>query len=250
MHLRQILPSGLLLVSLAACGGDGSSPAEVEAPSKAAAPPPEAPAPVAPPVKSIAEKRAAYHAGMLDPAQATEQAPETFTVKFETTKGDMLIDVTRAWAPTGADRFYNLVNIGFFDDVALFRVIKGFMAQFGINGDPEVSAAWKAAVIEDDPVKESNEAGYVTFARSGPNSRTTQIFVNFVDNSRLDKNGFAPFGKLRDMKALESIYWGYGESAPRGKGPNQSLLQSKGNAYLAEEFPKLDYVKKATIVSE
>ena len=246
MHLRQILPACLLLVSLAACGGNGSDPAEVEPRAEAAAPPREAPAPVDP----LIAKRAAYHAGMLDPAQAAEQAPETYTVKFETTKGDMFIDVTRDWAPNGADRFYNLVNIGFFDDVGLFRVIQGFMAQLGINGDPKVSAVWKTAVIDDDPVKESNEAGYVTFAMAGPNSRTTQVFVNLVDNSRLDRNGFAPFGRLRDTKTLEVIYWGYGEGAPRGRGPSQNLLQSKGNAYLAEEFPKLDYVKKATIVPQ
>ena len=256
MRLRLLLLSSALLLPLAACGG-GSEPAEVEPPpaavQKPQAPPtktvtlaPPATDPTPDPLEAL---RADYHEAMLDPTKATETAPDTFTVKFETTQGDMLIDVTRAWAPNGADRFYNLVKIGFFDDTAAFRVIDGFMCQLGISGDPQVNTVWRTALLEDDPVKESNTAGLVTFAKTNaPNSRTTQIFFNFADNSRLDGMGFAPFGKLRDMVTLNALYAGYGEGAPRGRGPHQGLMQSKGNSYLREKFPEMDYVTKATIV--
>ena len=200
---------------------------------------------------SEAAKPAGAHPALLDPSKATEQAPATYTVKLETTKGDILIDVTRAWAPQGADRFYNLVKIGYYDDVAFFRVISGFMAQVGINGDPAVNKAWRPARIKDDPVKESNTRGMVTFAKTGmPDSRTTQIFLNFKDNAQLDRMGFAPFGKVRDMAVVDTLYSGYGEGAPRGQGPSQGRLQGEGNAYLKAEFPKMDYIKKASIVSK
>ena len=257
MRLRQLLLSCLLVLPLAACDGGGSStdPVELDPPAKTVTKPVVAPtktvAPIAPATEDpFEERRASYHAAMLDPTLAKDQAPETFTVKFETTKGDMLIDVTRAWAPNGADRFYNLVKIGFFDDVAVFRVIGGFMAQLGISSDPMVSNVWRAAKIQDDPVEKSNEPGYVTFAMAGENSRTTQIFFNFVDNNRLDDMGFSPFGKLRDMDTLNKLYAGYGEGAPRGRGPHQGLLQSKGGPYLKASFPMLDYVTKASIVSQ
>ncbi len=197
---------------------------------------------------ALAEARKSYHPALLDPSKATEEAPATYAVKFETTKGDIIIDVTREWAPKGADRFYNLVKIGYYDDVAFFRVIGGFMAQLGIHGDPQVNKVWRAARIDDEPVKGSNSPGMVTFAMGGPNSRTTQIFLNLADNKRLDGMGFAPFGKVRDMTVLESIHNGYGEGAPRGRGPHQGKLQAEGNAYLKAEFPELDYIKKATIV--
>ncbi len=259
MRASSLLLTLLLVLPLAACGdgGNASDPVELDPPAKTITKPAVAPtktvAPIAataePAVDPFAERRASYQPGMLDPTVAKEQAPATFTVKFETTKGDMLIDVTRAWAPNGADRFYNLVKIGYFDDTAVFRVIGGFMAQLGISSDPKVSEVWRAAKIDDDPVKESNLPGYVTFAMAGPNSRTTQIFFNFVDNNRLDPMGFAPFGKLRDMETLNELYGGYGEGAPRGRGPHQGLLQSKGGPYLKEKFPLLDYVTKASIVT-
>jgi peptidyl-prolyl cis-trans isomerase A (cyclophilin A) len=185
---------------------------------------------------------------LLNPNGATEQAPDEYVVKLETTKGDIVIDVHRDWAPKGADRFYNLVKIGFFNDVAVFRVIDGFMAQTGLSGHPRVNAAWRMARIEDDPPKEHNTRGMVTFATSGPNSRTTQFFINFGDNSRLDGMGFAPFGKVRDMATVDALYDGYGEGAPSGRGPAQMRIQTEGNRYLRAEFPQLDYIRTATIV--
>lgn len=188
-------------------------------------------------------------AKLKDPASLAEQAPDTFKAKVETSQGEFVIEVTRAWAPKGADRFYNLVKNGFYDDVRFFRVIDGFMAQFGIHGDPSVSAAWRAARITDDPVKESNKRGYVTYAMGGPNTRTTQLFINLVDNSRLDGSGFAPFGRVASgMNVVDKIFSGYGEGAPRGSGPDQGRLQMEGNAYLNKDFPKMDYIKRATIM--
>ncbi len=185
---------------------------------------------------------------LLSPSKATATAPEKFTARLETTRGDILIDVHRKWTPLGADRFYNLVKAGFYDDVAFFRVIQGFMAQTGLNGNPAVSGVWRRARIDDDPVKESNTRGMVSFATSGPDSRTTQFFINLGDNSRLDSMGFAPFGKVRRMKAVDALHSGYGEGAPRGRGPSQGKIRIEGNAYLKKEFPNLDYIKKATIV--
>lgn len=188
-------------------------------------------------------------AKLKDPASLTEQAPDTFKAKFETSQGEFVIEVTRAWAPKGADRFYNLVKNGFYDDVRFFRVIDGFMAQFGIHGDPSVSAAWRGARITDDPLKESNKRGYVTYAMGGPNTRTTQLFINLVDNSRLDGSGFSPFGRVASgMNVVDKIFSGYGEGAPRGSGPDQGRIQMEGNAYLNKDFPKMDYIKRATIM--
>lgn len=186
---------------------------------------------------------------LKNPAKANEKAPETFKVKFATTKGDFTLEVTRAWSPLGADRFYNLVKAGFFTDIALFRVIEGFMAQFGIHGDPAVSAAWREARIQDDPVKESNKKGYISYAMAGPNTRTTQFFINYGDNTRLDGMGFSPFGRVTEgMSVVESVYNGYGEGAPSGMGPNQGRVQMQGNAYLKADFPKLDYIKSASLI--
>ena len=187
-------------------------------------------------------------AKLRNPAGLTEQAPATFKANFETTKGPFVIEVHRDWAPIGADRFYNLVKNGFFDDVRFFRVISGFMAQFGIHGTPGVQAAWRAANLKDDPVKQSNKRGTITFATAGPNTRTTQFFINFGDNVGLDKQGFAPFSEVvSGMAVVDKINPEYGEGAPRGKGPDQGRLQAEGNAYLNKEFPKLDYIKSATI---
>ncbi len=176
--------------------------------------------------------------------------PASYRVKLSTTKGDIVIEVTREWSPNGADRFYRLVNEGFFTDVAFFRVIDGFMAQFGISGDPKVSERWRDAGIPDDVVRRPNLRGYVTFAKSNmPASRTTQLFINLADNVNLDSSGFSPIGKVAEgMEVVDSLYKGYGEGAPGGAGPNQMLLQMKGNAYLRESFPKLDYVKSAAIL--
>ena len=186
---------------------------------------------------------------LLAPAKAKEKAPATFQVKFVTTKGNFVVKSVRAWAPKGVDRFYNLVKLGYYDDIAFFRVIDGFMAQFGIHGDPKVSAAWRTARIEDDPVKKSNTRGMVTFAMAGPNSRTVQLFINYGDNSRLDGQGFAPIGEVVEgMDVVDKLYSGYGEGAPRGRGPSQARIQREGNGYLRKEFPKLDYIKSATLL--
>jgi peptidyl-prolyl cis-trans isomerase A (cyclophilin A) len=187
-------------------------------------------------------------ANLSEPASLNEQAPATYKAKFDTSKGPFVIEVQRDWAPNGADRFYNLVKSGFYDNTRFFRVIPGFMVQFGINGDPNVAAAWRAANIKDDPVKQSNARGMVTFATAGPNTRTTQVFVNFGNNDFLDSQGFSPFGKVvSGMEVVDALYSGYGEGAPGGQGPDQGLIQQQGNAYLEQGFPKLDYVKKATI---
>ncbi|MCX7809081.1 MAG: peptidylprolyl isomerase [Deltaproteobacteria bacterium] len=189
---------------------------------------------------------------LLDPARASLRAPEHFTVVLETTKGEIRMEVHRAWAPHGADRFYSLVKAGYYTDVAFFRVISGFMAQTGIHGDPKVNAAWRHATIPDDPVLQSNKRGMVSFATAGPNSRTTQFFINFVDNSRLDQMGFAPFAQVapESMAVVDRLYAGYGEGAPNGKGPSQARIQREGNAYLRAEFPLLDYIRSARIIEE
>lgn len=182
--------------------------------------------------------------------QTDEQAPASFAVKLVTTKGDIIIDVTRAWAPLGADRFYTLVKSGFFKDLAFFRVVSGFMAQTGMNGSPQLNSKWRERRLTDDPVKQSNLRGMVSFATSGPNSRTTQFFINFADNKFLDGMGFAPFGKVRDMSVVDALYAGYGEGAPRGNGPSQQRIASEGNPYLKAKFPKLDYIKSAEILAK
>jgi peptidyl-prolyl cis-trans isomerase A (cyclophilin A) len=185
-----------------------------------------------------------------DPSLATEQAPAEFRVEFDTTQGKVVIEVKRAWAPNGADRFYNLVKVGFFEDIAFFRVIPNFMAQFGIHGDPAVSKEWQKATFRDDPVVESNERGYVTYAKTRkPNSRTTQLFINLKANKPLDRQGFAPFGKVVEgMDVVDAIYK-VGEGAPRGPGPAQPRIQSQGNKYLKGKFESLDYVKSARVLA-
>ena len=180
-----------------------------------------------------------------------EKAPDEFKAKFTTSKGDFVVQVERAWSPLGADRFYALVKNGYFDDIRFFRVIEGFMAQFGIHGKPEVNKAWRENRIQDDPVVKSNERGWLSFATSGKNSRTTQMFINFVDNKRLDGMGFSPFGKIVEgMDIVDKLYNGYGEGAPRGRGPDQGRIQEKGNEYLNSDFKELDYIKTARIVAK
>src|SRR5215475_7711165 len=175
---------------------------------------------------------------MDSPANLKEKAPETFKADFELGNGKhFVVEVHRAWSPNGADRFYELVKSGFFDEARFFRVVPDFMVQFGINGDPAVSTMWRTATIADDPVKESNKRGYVTFAKTGaPNSRTTQLFINFGDNSFLDRQGFSPFGRVTSgMDDVDAIYSGDREK------PDQGQIQMKVNAYLNQTVPKLDY---------
>lgn len=195
------------------------------------------------------DKPTAGGMGFADPAALTEKAPEAFKAQFDTTKGKFTIEVTRSLAPNGADRFYNLVRSGYFKDVEFFRVIPGFMCQFGIHGDPKVSASWRSARISDDPVKGSNTRGTITFATAGPNTRTTQLFINFADNKNLDRMGFSPLGKVVEgMDVVDKINDEYGEGAPRGRGPDQGRIQNEGNAYLKKDFPNLDYIKSAAIL--
>ena len=204
------------------------------------------------------DEKAAFDAkaALNDPSKATLTAPDTFKAKvtLANNKGSFTIDVTRDWAPKGADRFYNLIQCGFYDDIAIFRVIDGFMAQFGIHGDPALAAKWRNAKIQDDAKgKASNTAGMVTFATAGPNTRTTQMFINFGNNANLDGQGFTPFGKVSEgMDVVNKIYKGYGDAPsrrnPNGKGPNQGRIQSQGNKYLKADFPKLDYIKSVEIV--
>jgi peptidyl-prolyl cis-trans isomerase A (cyclophilin A) len=176
------------------------------------------------------------------------QAPDSFRARFETSKGTFVIEVHRAWAPRGADRFYNLVRSGYYDGTRFFRVLPGFMAQFGIHGDPQVSAAWRAQRIPDDPVRRTNIRGMVSFATAGPGTRTTQLFINYGNNDRLDAMGFAPFGQVVEgMDVVDKLYGDYGEGAPAGRGPHQGRLQAEGNKYLDLGFPRLDRVTRATI---
>ena len=186
-----------------------------------------------------------------DKAAIATPAPDSFRVAVETSKGNFTILVHRDWAPNGADRFYHLVQLGFFDDARFFRVLKGFMAQFGVNGDPRVSAGWEDMNIQDDPVKQSNKRGMVTFAQSSqPNTRSTQLFINYADNANLDGMGFAPIGEVVEgMEVVDSLYGDYGEGAPDGGGPDQMRIVAEGNKYLEASFPKLDFIRKARIVT-
>jgi len=192
-----------------------------------------------------AQTAASNAAKLRNPAALNEKAPDTYKARFDTSGGVFEIEVHRDWAPLGADRFYNLVKNGFYDDCRFFRVLSGFMAQFGMNGDPNVQTIWGRTNFKDDSVKQSNKRGYVTFAKAAaPNSRSTQVFINFVDNGNLDADGFAPFGRVvQGMDVVDKLYSGYGQN----NVPNQGRIATEGNAYLQKEYPKLDYVKKATI---
>jgi peptidyl-prolyl cis-trans isomerase A (cyclophilin A) len=221
------LAAGLAIFAVACVGAQ--TPAK-KAPAKAKAP------------------ASSFDKALLSPATLTAKAPAEYDVTFTTTKGDIKIHVTRAWAPNGADRFYNLVRHHFFDGAAFFRNIKGFMVQFGLSPYPEVTSAWRNAKIKDDPVTQHNLPGMITFATSGPDSRTTQVFINHKDNSFLDGQGFSPFGVVTaGLDVVAQLYDGYGEGAPNGSGPEQGLVGSKGKAYLSANFPKLDLIKTTTI---
>lgn len=218
-HARPTPLVAAAVLALASCAGDAGDDA----------------APAEEPARDI----------LLDPATLAETAPETFRAHFETTKGAFVVEVVRAWSPNGADRFYSLVKHGYYDDVRVFRVIDGFVAQFGLHGDPAVSAAWRNVAIVDDPVVESNIRGTVTFAKSSaPNSRTTQIFVNYGDNSRLDEDGFAPFGRVVEGmdEVVDQFHSGYGNQVSQGN------VMAQGNVYLDENHPELDRIVAATLV--
>jgi peptidyl-prolyl cis-trans isomerase A (cyclophilin A) len=189
---------------------------------------------------------------LLDPGSPlmNRTAPDSFKVLFETTAGDFMVEVERSWAPLGADRFYNLVRHGYYDGVRFFRVVPGFVVQFGLHGDPQVTNAWRDARIPDDSVSASNRRGTITFAMGGPDTRTVQVFINLADNTRLDAQGFAPFGVVTGgMDAVDRLHAGYGEGAPRGRGPDQAQIREEGEAYLAREFPELDRVLRTRILS-
>ena len=188
-------------------------------------------------------------ASLLKPASLKLQAPAVFDAKFITTKGDFVVEVTRAWSPRGADRFYNLVKYHFFDGASFFRVVQDFVVQFGVSSRPEVSRAWENAKIQDDPVTQSNTRGSLTFATAGPNTRTTQVFINLGDNTSLNGMGFSAFGKITTgMEVVAQLYSGYGDGPPDGHGPDQNRIQNEGKAYLEKAFPLLDTIKTTVIV--
>ncbi len=235
--------AGLLLIGIVGF----AAWAVAQAPAQAPAQPKAAPAPKAgTPSKTAPAPARSYDRVLLRPALLKDKAPDTFQVKFVTTRGEFTVTVTRAWAPLGADRFYNLVKHHFFDNASFFRVVPGFVVQFGLSAYPPVSAAWTKATLKDDPVTQSNKRGYLTFATAGPNTRTTQVFINLKDNSSLDGQGFAPFGVVdaTGMKVVEMFYDQYGDSA----GIDQGKIEAQGNAYLEKSFPKLDSIKTATLV--
>ncbi len=189
---------------------------------------------------------ASFNRALLNPAALNEKAPDTYDVKFTTTKGEFVVRVTRAWAPLGADRFYNLVKNGFYDEASFFRAVERFMVQFGIGAFPEVSAVWQRAAIKDDPRKTSNSRGKITFAMAGPNTRTTQVFISYGDNSFLDSQGFSPFGEVvKGMGVVDNLYQGYGEQTTSKQGE----IAAYGKAWLVKNYPKLDSIIKAEIVA-
>jgi peptidyl-prolyl cis-trans isomerase A (cyclophilin A) len=185
---------------------------------------------------------------LLQPPQVVQASPAIYEVVFTTTKGPFTIEVHRDWSPNGADRFYYLARHGFYNGAAFFRVVPKFVVQWGLSADPRISAAWAHRTIKDDPVVKSNTRGMVTFAMGGANTRTTQVYINFRDNSRLDKMGFSPFGEVvAGMEVVDGLNGEYGEGAPRGKGPSQGRITREGGAYLAKEFPRLDRILSTTV---
>jgi peptidyl-prolyl cis-trans isomerase A (cyclophilin A) len=232
----------LAVVALAAAFSACSAPRP--APSPSPTPTPTTIATATPSPAATASPSPAGAAALRDPSKATAKAPPTYKVRFTTSRGTFVVAVTRAWAPLGADRFYNLVQAGFFDGARFFRVVPRFVVQFGLNGDPRVNAAWDAARISDDRVRQTNARGRITFATAGPGTRTTQLFINLKDNAFLDGTGFSPFGEVSPagMAVVDQIYAGYGEM------PDQGRITMEGNSYLESQFPRLDYVKKAEIV--
>lgn len=220
--------------------------AQAPATKTGTAPAPKAATATKAPAETKAPAPTAAKGNLLAPSTLKAKAPDSFKVKFTTTKGDVLIQVTRSWAPLGADRFYNLVRAGFFTDAAFFRVVPGFVAQFGISARPDVARAWYDAKIVDDPVTHSNLRGTIVFATAGANTRTTQFFINYGNNARLDPMGFSPFGEVIDgmSTVVDQFFSGYGET------PDQGAIQQLGKAYLDKSFPKLDRILSATIVPD
>jgi peptidyl-prolyl cis-trans isomerase A (cyclophilin A) len=233
----------LALAGLLGCVSHATAQTPVQAPSQ-----PKTSA--APKSGTASTTTHAYDRALLRPALLKDKAPETFQVKFTTTRGDFVVIVTRSWAPLGADRFYNLAKHHFFDNSSFFRVVPGFVVQFGLSSYPPVSAAWENANLKDEPVVQSNKRGYLTFAKtSRPNTRSTQMFINLKDNAAsLDRQGFAPFGLVDDqgMKVVEMMYDQYGDSTP---DDYQDEIAKKGKPYLDKNYPKLDYIKTAIIIS-
>lgn len=226
-----LVVGSVALSGISACSPSGKTvanePAPVKAPQREEAP-------------AVSNARMAR---LLQPEKLREMAPQEFTVEMKTTKGNVKIAVYRDWAPDGADRFYNLVKSGFFRDIAMFRMVKGFVVQFGIHGSPLVSSVWRDATIADDAVKETNARGTLTFAKAGPDTRTTQLFINLQDNPRLDAMGFAPIGKIVEgMDVIDAMNFSYGER------PNQARIQREGNDYLKKSFPGLDYIESINIL--
>ncbi len=197
--------------------------------------------------KAPATAARSYDRALLKPSLLKDKAPEHYKVRFVTTRGEFTLAVTRAWAPLGADRFYTLVKHHFYDNASVFRVVPSFVAQFGISAYPPVTAAWRGTDIKDDPVTQSNKKGYITFATSGPNTRTTQVFINLQDNARLDKMGFAPFGVVEGdgMRVVIMFYDQYGDDA----GPDQPKIEKQGKPYLDKGWPKLDTITSATLLT-
>ncbi|HSN98448.1 MAG TPA: peptidylprolyl isomerase [Candidatus Nanopelagicales bacterium] len=251
MIVRLSLAPSLLAAALAVAGcskGDAPAGAAASTAAPTGTASAKAKAPAAPSGGALAG-----NAPIFQPKLATEQAPENYKVQFATTKGDFVVQVNRAWSPNGADRFYNLVKLGYYDGVRFHRVVDNFMVQFGIHPNPSVNGAWYNAFIQDDPASKSNKRGYITFATAGPNTRTTQVFINYSDkNARLDSMGFTPFGEVvgDGMKVVDALHKGYGELAPQGKGPNPFQMQREGDAYIEKNFPEIDRIKEAKIIAD
>ncbi len=256
--MRAMKWCAVLAIAALLAGCKSKEPAAEMKPAETAKTETPAPAPTPAPTetKPAATESAAAPTGkaapaakpgnLLKPSTLQEKAPDKYEVKFKTTRGDFTVQVTRAWAPLGADRFYNLVKAHFYDDAAFFRVVPGFVVQFGISAKPAVSTAWRRMVILDDPVLQSNKRGYLTFATSGENTRTTQLFINLKDNAFLDGKGFSPFGAVEGngMNVVEMLYDGYSND----NGPAQDKLETLGNPYAKKGWPKLDYIVSATLV--
>jgi len=243
---QKITVAALLFTTFIVAISAAPAPARAQAPAQNAAPKSAAAGQGATTKKAASTVRA-YDRALLRPTLLKDKAPAQYKVKFVTTRGEFTIDVTRAWAPLGADRFYNLVKHHFYDNASVFRVVPSFVAQFGISAYPAVTTAWKGTDIQDDPVTQSNKKGYITFATAGPNTRTTQVFIDLQDNTRLDRMGFAPFGVVEGdgMKVVEMFYDQYGDNA----GPDQPKIEKEGKPYLDKGWPKLDTIKSATLLT-
>ena len=219
--MRRYIPALVTLTLFAAC--DQSATPKADSAATPAAPPPVAAAPGA--------------------------APAVFRVRLETSRGPLVVEAHREWSPNGVDRFHELVESGYFDNVRFFRVVPGFVVQFGMSGDPASGAMWEPKRIPDDPVTQSNKRGMITFATSGPGTRTTQLFINLQDNVNLDGMGFSPIAEVVEgMSVVDALYGGYGDGPPGGAGPDQGRITAEGNAYLEKDFPKLDFIRTARVV--